>query len=170
MNSIYLELLDVEQHQSMPIFMDTDGFFAYGDEEEDENRLLPDKEPPGDLIYMPLEQNLLFAGAARIGIRDIHFCCLYISLPDSKLRSYIDGCVYRKFPLAVSFLMAKEDYAKYAEAIQGEDTSLVENHSGNYHLFRQGKQIMACSAGDDVRMIMGFAREEYGDGPVKASQ
>lgn len=163
LKSIYQELLEISEQQTFNAISFDDFIGGYEDEDydDDENGATQNGGEQGDVIFMPLERTFLCLGdEIQIDIDDLHFAALNIPLDDTTLKDYIDGSAYRQFPIAVSFLMDRGDYIKYARELLEEEKAIISYSNGACHSFEDGIQILDITAANNmVKLIMGFARE-----------
>lgn len=161
MKSIYLELLSLPEEQvtfNAINMEDYDGNpFFFGDDDddiEDEDEAVDD-----NLIYMPLERKFLLLDGEQVDVSDVQFSYANFVLKNKTLDEYDDGDIYKKYPIAVSFLMERGDYIRHLAKLSSKDIALVSYSDGTCHTFEEGIEVMNFSAGDSVRIIMGFAKE-----------
>ena len=164
LKSIYQELLGMSENQMAYNAITLDGFY---EDEDDENYYDPDTqdgvtdEELGEVIGMPLERTFLCIGEdIQVDIEDLHFAIMNVKLSDEVLKEYVDGELYKAFPIAVSFLIDRKDYIRYTRQLVSEEKAIVSYSGGACHTFENGVQVLDMTAGpEQVRMVMAFAKE-----------
>lgn len=167
MKSIYQELLDIANKDLTFMAMDFGGAFYDADEEEDELNPLyegdadDEDEIDNNLIYMPLERTFLFTDDGRqVDVEDFHYAICNIPFTESQLEKYVDGGIYKGFPIAVSFRINKKDYTDNLDILTKDGLSLVSYTNGTCFSFIDGVEVFETSAGgDSIRIVMGFAKQ-----------
>lgn len=175
LKSIYQELLGLSENQMAFNAISFGDMYGY-DEDEDEDYDPATQngvadEDVGEVIGMPLERTFLCIGQdIQVDIEDLHFSILNLNLPEEALKKYVDGELYKQYPIAVSFLMDRQDYIRYTRQLVKEDKAIVSYSGGACHTFEDGIQVLDMTAGpDQVRMIMGFAKEGVFDARLARS-
>ena len=178
LKSIYEELLSSLENQMAFNTISFGDFYdgGYDDEDEDydpatQNGVAED-EDLGEVIGMPLERTFLCIGQdIQVDIDDLHFSILNVNLSEEVLKEYIDGELYKQFPIAVSFLMTRQDYIRYTRQLVNEEKAIVSYSGGACHTFENGIQVLDMTAGpDQVRMVMGFEKEGVFDARVAGNR
>ena len=167
LKSIYKELLEFSEQQASYNAIQLDGFYTYGDEDDDYDE---DFTPPNggvneevddNLIYMPLERTFLCVGNdIQIDVENVCFANLNFPIPEDALKEYMDADLFRNYPIAVCFDIPREAYVCYAKELVSEDKALIAYSGGACLTFEDGVQVFDLASGDGkVKLIMGFARE-----------
>lgn len=163
MKSIYLELLSLPEEQVTFNAINMDDYdgnpFFFGDEDDDDIDEEDDDAVDENLLYMPLERTFLLLDGEQVDVSDVQFSYANFVMKDKALAEYDDGELYKEYPIAVSFLMDRGDYMRHLAKLSSKDIALVSYSSGTCHSFEEGIEVMDFSAGDSVRIIMGFAKE-----------
>lgn len=164
MKSIYLELLSLPEEQVTFNAINMDDYdgnpFFFGDDEDDDIDADDEDEAIDEnLIYMPLERTFLLLDGEQVDVSDVQFSYANFVMKDKTLAEYDDGDIYKEYPIAVSFLMERGDYMRHLAKLSAKDIALVSYSNGTYHSFEEGIEVMDFSAGESVRIIMGFAKE-----------
>ena len=166
MKSIYQELVDIANKDLTFMAMDFGDAYYDADEEDELNPLYEgdddnEDEIDSNLIYMPLERTFLCTEEGRqVDVDDFHYAICNIPFTESQLEKYVDGGIYKGYPIAVSFRINKKDYTDNLDILTKEGLAIVSYTNGTCFSFIDGVEVFETSVGgDSIRIVMGFAKQ-----------
>ena len=157
LKSIYKELLDMAQ-----------GSNSNGDEINMMDPFLGDIEDimsgydneASNLAYLPIKRHYIEQNGLRFDISSIISYAVKDELPQKVLDEYMDGEYFNEYPVAVSFLMRRDDYIDMQRETYDKGLyNIIRFNRGMYNVFSQGHIISVYGDADTVTIIAGFSKE-----------
>ena len=158
LKSIYKELLDsVTGSREYNDDMDMDMTGSYLDGIDD---IMAGYDDDSNLAYLPIKRHFIEQCGLRYDISSIISCSVKDRIPKTVLDGYIDGKYFNDYPVAVSFLMRRDDYLHMQRETNGDGLYNILRFSHGMHtIFSQGRVVSVYGDADSVTVIAGFSKE-----------
>jgi hypothetical protein len=113
-----------------------------------------------NLAYLPINRHFIEQNGLRFDISSINSCVIKDKLPKKVLDEYIDGKYFNDYPIAVSFLMRRDEYINMQrETISDGLYNILRFSRGMCNVFSQGHIVSVYGDSDTVTVIAGFSKE-----------
>ncbi len=158
LKSIYKELLETVK----PPQDNMDGVDLFGAFMDDMNDDIMSRydEAENKLAYLPIKRHFIEQNGLRFDISSINSYAIKDELPQKVLDEYIDGEHFNDYPIAVSFLMQRDEYINMQrETFSGGLYNILRFSHGMCNVFSQGHIVSVYGDADTVTVIAAFSKE-----------
>lgn len=156
--SIYKELLDMAQDSQVNDDMDIDMMEPFLGDMADIMSNYDESE--SKIAYLPIKRHYIEQNGLRYDISGILSYAVRDGIPKNILDEYIDGEFFNDYPVAVSFLMRRDDYIKMQrETFTNGLYNILRFSRGMHNVFSAGHIVTVYGDSENVTVIAGFSKE-----------